>query len=606
MDVRCAVPSRPLSWALVSAAACTLAALPTVLTAASADAAGMSGDVRLVVGFSAGASSAQMDDAATGAGARVLSDIADLHARVLSVPSSAAAGALQKLRANGRVRFAEADSVSVPTDVTPNDPYFPTGAGALSGGEWGSAKTGMPSAWGVTTGSSTVIIAIVDSGVVTTHPDLAPVLTDGWNVLTGTSDATDTYGHGTEVAGVAAAGSNNGQGVAAYCWQCRLMPVKVYNNASAYNSDIAKGITWAADHGARVINVSMAGTSSSTALNDAASYATAHGALVVAAAGNNGNSTPTYPASSPGVVSVAATDQSDTLNSYSDYGSWVDLAAPGSTPTTLPNGAYGAVGGTSIASPAVAGIAALMFSAKTTATPADVTNALLTTTDPTAGTTAAAHGRVNAKNALAALTGSTTGSGSTPSAPAATSAPTISGQPQSDQTLSAATGSWSGSPTAYAYQWQRCDSAGSSCANLAGATGASYVLGSGDVGSTARVVVTASNSAGSGSASSAPTGVVSAPPATTVTSTYSGSLTKSAASRSYPVSFGTGPVQGRLSFSKCSSLSLALVTSSGTTVSQGSGPSVLSVSTTVSAGSYAWVVSGSCRVAFSLTSTSTG
>ena len=602
MDVCCPARSRVLSWALLGVAACTLATLP----ARSADAAGTSGDVRLVVGFGAGASAAQIADAATEAGARVLSDIADLHARVLSVPSSAAAGALQKLRANGRVRFAEADTVSVPTDVTPNDPYFPTGAGALSGGEWGTAKTQTPAAWSVTTGSSAVTIAIVDSGVVTSQPDLAPVLTAGWNVLTGTSDASDTYGHGTEVAGVAVAGSNNAQGVAAYCWQCRLMPVKVYNSASAYNSDIAKGITWAVDHGARVINVSLAGTSSSTALNDAASYASAHGALVVAAAGNNGNSTPTYPASSPGVVSVAATDQTDALYSYSDSGAWVDLAAPGSTPTTLPNGAYGAVGGTSIASPAVAGIAGLLFSAKPTATPAEVTAALLSTTDPTAGTRAAAHGRVNAADALAALTGTTTASGTAPTAPAASTAPTISGTAQSGQTLTATTGSWSGSPTAYAYQWQRCDGGGSSCADVAGATAAAYALGSPDVGSTLRVTVTATNSAGSGSAASAPTGVVAAPPATTVTTTYSGSLTRSAASRSFPVSLGAGPVQGSLSFSKCSSLSLALVSSTGSAVAQGSGASVLTVSGTVSAGNYTWVVSGSCRVAFSLTSTSAG
>jgi thermitase len=591
---------RALALPLAVALACGTAPL---LSRAAGAANRPAGDVRLVVGFARGASTAQIAAADHRAGVRALSELTDLHARVVTAPSSAAANALAVLRADAIVRFAEVDGTAEPTDVIPNDPYFPTGTGALGGGEWGSASTQAPAAWGITTGSSAVTVAVVDSGVVATQPDLAPVLTAGWNVLTGTSDTSDVYGHGTEVAGVAVAASNNGQGVAAYCWQCRLMPIKVYDSASAYDSDIAKGITWAVDHGAKVVNVSLAGTSGSSVLDSAANYAATHGVLVVAAAGNNGNSTPTYPAASPGVLSVAASDQTDTLYSYSDYGTWVDLAAPGATPTTLPNGAYGAVGGTSIASPAVAGIAALLFSAAPTATPADAVNALVSTTDPTSGARSAAHGRVNARNALVALTGTSGwgGTGTTTAVPVASLPPVVSGGAQSGQTLTVTSGTWSGNPTSYAYQWQRCDGSGANCAAVPGATASTYALGAADVGSTMRAVVVASNSAGSASATSAPTAPVSA---ATTTVTFTGSLTKSAMSRSYAVSLMSGPVRGDLSFSKCSALSLALVTSGGSVLAQATGPSTLTVSGTVNAGNYEWVVSGSCRVSFALTSTS--
>ncbi|HJQ07351.1 MAG TPA: S8 family serine peptidase [Nocardioides sp.] len=583
----------------------TVAAATVLVGAGGARAtADPGGETRLVVGYRATASPAAVR-ALDRLGATERSAVGALHARVVTVPSGRAAAVLAALHADASVAYAEVDGTEVPTDVTPDDPYFPTGAGALSGGEWGSLKTQAPAAWSATTGSSSVVVAVIDSGVVASQSDLSPVLVPGWNVLTGTADTSDTYGHGTEVAGVAVAGSNNGQGVAAYCWRCRLMPIKVYTSAGAYSSDIASGMVWAVDHGARVLNVSMAGTTPSSVLSSAVSYATAHGAVVVAAAGNNGNSTATYPASIPGVISVAATDQTDTPYSYSDYGSWVDVAAPGSTVTTLPNGGYGAVGGTSIASPAVAGIAGLLLSAKPTATPADVANALFTTTDPITGSKAIAYGRVNAAKAVAALAGSGTTSAPPPSAPAPVTAPTVSGSAQSGQTLTATSGSWSNSPTSYAYRWQRCDGTGAGCADVAGATTATYLLSSADVGSTVRVVVTASNAGGSTSAASVPTSVVTSPVATTTTSTFSGSLTRTVASRSYSTPAGAGPITGTLSFGKCSAFSLTVATTSGSVVAQASGPNGLAVSATVPAGTYVWTVSSSCKVSFTLAVTAT-
>ena len=584
-----------------ASATLVFAATALAFTATSADAGATprsAGSVRLIVGFHGSAHAASMSAAELRAGVHQLKSIAALHARVVTVPAARAASALSALHADPAVAYAEQDGTATVTDITPSDPYFPTGQHALSGGEWGDAKTQAPAAWSITTGSANVTVAVLDSGVASTQPDLSGVLVPGRNVLTGTSDTTDTYGHGTSVAGVAVASSNNAQGVAAYCWTCKLMPVKVSTAGTANYSDIANGITWAVDHGARVINISIAGTTSSSTLTNAVSYATSHGVTVVAAAGNNGSSAPMYPAAIPGVISVAATDQLDALTSYSEYGSWVDLAAPGSTVSTLADGTYNAVGGTSIASPTVAGIAALLLSVDPGATPADIATALTSTTDPTSGSNAAASGRVNAYRALLAVGGA--GQTAPPAAPTVTSPPTVSGTARSGQTLSSSTGSWSGSPTSYAYQWQRCDANGSNCAAVAGATGSTYALASVDVGSTLRVAVTATNAGGSGSSVSAATGMVASG---TTTTTLSGSLTKNAASRSFSVSVGTGPATGALSFSKCSSLTMSVATTSGSVLATGSGPSVLALSANLSSGSYVWTVSGTCRVSFTVTIT---
>jgi hypothetical protein len=223
---------------------------------------------------------------------------------------------------------------------------------------------------------------------------------------------------------------------------------------------------------------------------------------VVAAAGNYGNGTPVYPAATPGVISVGATDQNDALMSYSDFGSWVDVAAPSAQATTTAAGGYLMVGGTSVAAPAVAGIIGLMLSADPSATPAQIRSALFTTTNPVTGTNQVAYGRVNAANAVAALVGSS----ATSSAPTNSSPPIVSGIAQSGQTLSVSTGAWTGSPTAYTFQWLRCSSIG--CLTILGATSTTYAVGAADVGSTMEASVTATNPAGSAAATSAPTALV--------------------------------------------------------------------------------------------------
>jgi hypothetical protein len=186
------------------------------------------------------------------------------------------------------------------------------------------------------------------------------------------------------------------------------------------------------------------------------------------------------------------------------------------------------------------------------------------------------------------------GGAPSPAPPSNTVPPAISGTPQDGQTLSATTGAWSGSPTSYGYQWQRCDSAGAACASVPGATAATYALTSTDVGAAMRVVVTATSSAGSASAPSAATTVVAPAPATR-TLTFSGSLNAKNPTRTFTVTVGAGLADARLAFSKCSSLSLGLSTGAGA-----SGPSVVVLDTTLAAGTYTYSVSGG-RCSFTLT-----
>jgi len=561
-----------------------------------------SSNVRLLVKFTPAATQQARASLLSSVHAKQIGVVHDLGIKVLSVPASVASAAVATMRGSSLVAYAEDDQVRRPTDTTPNDPLFPIGA--TWGGEWGSLLTQAPKAWDLTTGSSQVVLADIDSGVAGAHPDLAAQLAPGYNTLDGSSNTNDTYGHGTWAAGVMAASSNNGAGIAGYCWTCRLMPVKVYSSSSgAYDSDIAAGITWAVDHGARVLNISLAGPGTSATLSNAVAYARQHGAVVVAAAGNSGCNCLQYPAAYPGVISVGASTQSDTLYSYSNYGSWVDLAAPGQNVTTMladpvtgaPYG-YGPVGGTSMAAPVVAGIAGLLFSAYPSATASDVTNALFAGIDPAYGNPVR-YGRVDAYKALLSLGVAPPGA----TVPANSTPPTISGTALVGQTLSVSTGTWSGSPTSYGYQWARCDTSGAGCVALSGATSSNYALTSADAGLTMRVTVTASNSAGSSSTTSAPTGVVANAPSsapTNQTLSFSGSLNQKTASKGFSVTVGSGLADARLSFSKCNSLSLAL-----SNAASASGPSVVVLDQTLAAGTYTYTVSGG-KCSFALTVTS--
>jgi thermitase len=214
-----------------------------------------------------------------------------------------------------------------------------------------------------------VIVAVIDSGADWTHPDLSSKLVPGWNFLSGTSATQDSggdSGHGTAVSGVAAAATNNGAGVAGVGWSTMVMPLEILDSTgSATYSNLASAIDYAADHGARIINISLCGSTASSTLQSAESYAWNKGVVIFAAAGNSANSTPNYPAADPNVVAVSATDVNGTFASFSSYGSWIDLSAPGNNIlTTMTGGGYGYWYGTSFAAPITAGVAALVLAQK--------------------------------------------------------------------------------------------------------------------------------------------------------------------------------------------------------------------------------------------------
>jgi subtilisin family serine protease/N-acetylneuraminic acid mutarotase len=267
---------------------------------------------------------------------------------------------------------------SAPSATVPNDPLYAD--------QWGLSAINAATAWEVVTGTPTIVIAVVDSGIDANHEDLIPNLwvnpgeipgngidddnngyvddIQGWNFVSGSNDVQDGRGHGTQVAGVAAAATNNGAGVAGMCWNCRIMPVKVMADSGVANySDIAAGVAYAAAKGASIINLSLGGYADSRTLRDAIAAAVAQGIVVVAGAGNDGISTPFYPAAYPNVLAVAATTVSDTLAPSSNRGAWVSVAAPGvAISTTYLGGGYGAASGTSMAAPLASGLAGLIRS----------------------------------------------------------------------------------------------------------------------------------------------------------------------------------------------------------------------------------------------------
>jgi len=284
---------------------------------------------------------------------------------------------VRELSANPAVVYAEPDYLAHIV-TTPDDPLYP--------GQWGLVRVNAPAAWDVVTGTTDVVIAVVDSGLDTGHADLAGQLwtnpgeiagngvdddndgyvddVHGWNLVDDDADLSDNTGHGTEVAGVIAAATNNGAGVAGVCWTCRLMVVKVTQPGGVANySDVAAGVAYAAQKGAKVINLSLGGSSDSATLKAAIATAS-QTAVVVGGAGNDDSSSPFYPAAYDDyVLAVAGTTIGDTKVGTSNYGPWVDVSAPGEAiTTTFSGGGYGCSSGTSMAAPFAAGLAGLLRS----------------------------------------------------------------------------------------------------------------------------------------------------------------------------------------------------------------------------------------------------
>jgi subtilisin family serine protease len=301
---------------------------------------------------------------------------------------------LASLQKSAAVASATKEPLAEALDTSPDDTDWPQ--------QDGLRVAGFPKAWDVTQGSSKIVVAVIDTGVDATHPDLRGALVPGWDFVGNDPDPTDDNGHGTAVAGVLGARSNNRAGGAGSCWRCLIMPLKALDaKGSGDDTLIAAAIVWATDHGVRVINLSLGGPGSSVALADALAYASARDVIVVAAAGNAGATTQFFPAADTHVVSVAATTVSDRRYSWSNFGSWVRVAAPGCNLAPVRGGGYGTFCGTSSATPVVAGLVALELSAQPSATARDVEDALARAAVPLPAFVQ--YGRIDAGRTLALL-----------------------------------------------------------------------------------------------------------------------------------------------------------------------------------------------------------
>ena len=306
----------------------------------------------------------------------------------LELPAGARPEAtIAALQADPRVRYVEPDYVlsidpsieatsdPAPQAVTPNDPAW---ANQLE-----LRRIEADRAWHLTNGQEGILIAVLDTGSRADHVDLAGRVEPGFNFLTGKPGADDDNGHGTFTAALAAGGGNNGVGMAGMCWHCRVLPLKILDkDGRGPSSAFAAAIRYAVDNGARIINVSAGGPGQSRTMEAAVAYAMSKNVLVVAAAGNTPDSTPNYPAAFDPVLAVAASGPDDQVTSFSTYGSFVDLAAPGVGITSAyysNRASLARASGTSASAPIVTGAAALLLSLRPELSPEALGNLLIDT-----------------------------------------------------------------------------------------------------------------------------------------------------------------------------------------------------------------------------------
>lgn len=334
-----------------------------------------------------------------------------------------------ELEATGYLDYAE----KVPLDkidLTPNDPSYGT--------QWHLAKIQADLAWNVSTGSSSIVVATVDNAVDINHTDITASKwvnsgeipnnnvdddgngyvddINGYDVADNDNNPTppsSSFSHGTHVAGITGATTNNNTGIASIGFGIRVMGVKATKNSGSALSitDGYAGITYAAAAGAHVINLSWGGSSYSATAQSVINGAYNAGAICVAAAGNNGDIEPHYPAAYDHVISVGNTTNTDAKSSTSSYGGWVDVSAPGtSIYSTYPFNTYQTISGTSMASPLVAGLVGLMLSHNSNLNMTDVENCLYSTCDPVTGSNSQwmGAGRINAFKAMNCVTSTKT------------------------------------------------------------------------------------------------------------------------------------------------------------------------------------------------------
>ncbi|MBO2532472.1 MAG: peptidase S8 [Thermoactinomycetaceae bacterium] len=349
---------------------------------------------QVIVKFKKGTSASAMKTVHQGEEAKLLSRNTKLGFDVVKVEGKSVEQAVKEYEKNPNVEYAEPNYI-YRIQWTPNDTYF-------SSQQWGPQKVQAPAAWDVTRSSSDTWIAIIDTGVQYDHPDLAGKVVRGYDFVDDDWDPYDGNGHGTHCAGIAAAVTNNGRGIAGMAPNATIYAVRVLNNSgSGTLDDVANGIIHAADSGADVISLSLGASVGATTLKNAVDYAWNKGVVVVAAAGNNGTSLPTYPAYYSNAIAVAATDSNDNKAYFSNYGSsWVDVAAPGvNIVSTYRGSSYASLSGTSMATPHVAGLAGLLDAQGRSAS--QIRAAIENTADRISGTgTYWSKGRINAYKAV--------------------------------------------------------------------------------------------------------------------------------------------------------------------------------------------------------------
>jgi subtilisin family serine protease len=412
----------------------SIVATTLLAAAASASAFQSGGDLpvhpsRLLVKVKKGAKAEDIAAAHARVGGKVLKDLPQIGWQIVEVKAGRNFAAQEMYSHEPAFERADLDHARKVAS-TPNDPYWPY--------EWHMVDIKADQAWNTVKGDPSVVVAVMDTGMDHTHPDLAPnawtnpgeipgngidddgngYIDDvyGWDFAYGDNDPNDNYGHGTACAGIVAAAQDNSIGMSGVAPKCRLVGIKAANDSGYfYDSANVPAFVYIADMGFKVVSMSFYADQVTPAERDAVDYCWSKGVVLVAAAGNDSHVLPYYPGAYEHVISVAATDGADNRAWFSDYGSWVDVAAPGvSLVATVPGGGYTTgFAGTSGATPHVAGLAALLFAAKPGATNAEVRAALEdtahATVDPNLGEYTN-YGRIDCKAAVDRINGVTSGS----------------------------------------------------------------------------------------------------------------------------------------------------------------------------------------------------
>jgi subtilisin family serine protease len=435
-------PARRLLLAAALTSALVAVAVASAATGASGHSARRAKAGSILVGFQPGVSAPAQADVLADAGAKPAKKFAPIHGALVSVAPGSTAQTIEALNRDPRVAYAEPNFILHAADVFPNDQFFSRLWGLHNTGQNVNFTAGTPDAdidapeaWSVSTGSSNVVVAVIDTGVDMAHPDLAPNIWvnagedcpgcrtngvdddgngyvddwRGWDFANGDNNPTDDNGHGTHVSGTVAATGNNRLGVAGVAWSSRIMPLKFLGaDGSGTTDDAISAILYARAKGVPIMSNSWGGGESSQALLDAIQQTDASGELFVAAAGNDFTNTdvePFFPASYdvPNMLVVGASDQFDRKAWFSNYGTrTVDLSAPGTNVySTWPGATYRFADGTSMATPQVSGAAALAKAVFPGASGVGLKALLLRDVDPVAALNAASRtgGRLNVDHA---------------------------------------------------------------------------------------------------------------------------------------------------------------------------------------------------------------